>query len=68
MPKVFRAAGPYEDTKTGPNQVLRLSKVTRTGPNQVLDINYEKFFKRRESQGVNRSLEKNHLMINEKVL
>ena len=34
-----RAAGPYEDTRTGPNQVLRTSKVPRTGPNQVLDIN-----------------------------
>ena len=32
----FRAAGPYEDTRTGPNQVLRPNKVARTGPNQVL--------------------------------
>ena len=31
-----RAAGPYEDTRTGPNQVLRHSNVPRTGPNQVL--------------------------------
>ena len=30
------AAGPYEDTRTGPNQVLRPSKVLRTSPNQVL--------------------------------
>ena len=31
-----RAAGPYEDTRTGPNQVLRHNNVLRTGPNQVL--------------------------------
>ena len=47
-----RAAGPYEDTRTGPNQVLRPSNVPRTGPNQVLDINCEKDFKRTENQGV----------------
>ena len=33
-----RAAGPYEDTRTGPNQVLRPHKVLRTGPNQVLRL------------------------------
>ena len=37
--KVFislgRAAGPYEDMRTGPNQVLRPNKVPRTGPNKV---------------------------------
>ena len=33
---VFRAAGPYEDTRTGPNQVLGPNKFPRTGPNQVL--------------------------------
>ena len=32
----IRAAGPYEDTRTGPDQVLRHNKVLRTGPNQVL--------------------------------
>ena len=32
----FRAAGPYEDTRTGPNQVLRHNNVPRTVPNQVL--------------------------------
>ena len=31
-----RAARSYEDTRTGPNQVLRPIKVQRTGPNQVL--------------------------------
>ena len=65
---LYRAAGPYEDTRTGPNQVLRPNKVPRTGPNQVLDINCWNFFKRAESQGMNRSLEKNYLMSNEKVL
>ena len=29
-------AGQYEDTRTGPNQVLRTNKVPRTRPNQVL--------------------------------
>ena len=32
----FRAAGPYEDTRTGPNHVSRLDKILRTGTNQVL--------------------------------
>ena len=67
-PNNFRAARPYEDTRTGPNQVLRTSKVPRTGPNQFLDINCRKIFKRVESQGMNRSLEKKYLMSNEKVL
>ena len=31
-----RAAGPYEDMRTGPNQVLKHNTVLRTGPNQVL--------------------------------
>ena len=31
----IRAAGPYEDKRTGPNQVLRPNKVLRTGPIQV---------------------------------
>ena len=31
-----RAAGPYKDTRTCPNQVSRPNKVLRTGPNQVL--------------------------------
>ena len=35
---VYRAARPYEDTRTGPNQVLRPIKVPRTGPNQFFDI------------------------------
>ena len=29
------AAGTYEDTRTGPIQVLRPTKVPKTGPNQV---------------------------------
>ena len=57
----IKAAGPYEDTRTGPNQVLRPNKVPRTGPNQVLDTNCRKSLK-----GMNRSLEKNYLMSNEK--
>ena len=48
---LIRAAGPHEDTRTGPNQVLRPIKVPRTGPNQVLDINCEKtFLKDRKSR------------------
>ena len=54
--------------RTGPNQALRPSNVPKTGPNQVLDINCEKIFKRIESQGMNRSLDKNYLMSGEKVL
>ena len=64
----LRAAGPYEDTRTIPNHVLRLSKVPRTGPNQVLDTNYGNISKRVESRGMKRSLEKNCLISNEKVL
>ena len=31
-----RAIGQYEDTRTGPNHVLRPVNVMRTSPNQVL--------------------------------
>ena len=64
---VIKAAGAYEDTRTGPNQVLRTSKVPRTGPKQVLDMNCGKTFKRTEIQGVNRSWEKNYVISNQKV-
>ena len=33
---LHRAAGPYEDTRTGPNQVLRPNKVPRTGSNKFI--------------------------------
>ena len=36
---IIRAAGLYEDTRTGPNQVLRPNKVLMTDPTQVLRSN-----------------------------
>ena len=47
-----RAAGPYEDTRTGPSQVLRPNKVPRTGPNQVFDIHCGLIFSVHSGRGV----------------